>query len=86
MIENAEGIALYSGENTEKNILDRAYFALIRHVNGIFRVRVFHGMLEDFVIKYFWGAAGLVVCAIPVFFPAIGSKNSDIGLRTQGSQ
>jgi len=24
-------------------------------------------MLEDFIIKYFWGAAGLVLCAVPVF-------------------
>ncbi|CAG8652878.1 8771_t:CDS:10 [Funneliformis caledonium] len=36
LIENAEEIALYSGHEVEKAILDRNYFALIKHVNRIF--------------------------------------------------
>lgn len=30
-------------------------------------------MLEYFVIKYFWGAAGLYVCAVPVLVPRAAS-------------
>ncbi|KAF9998288.1 hypothetical protein BGZ65_006206, partial [Modicella reniformis] len=85
VIENAEEIALFSGHEVEKSILDRNYFALIKHVNRIFGMRVWHGMLEDFIIKYFWGAMGLVICSIPVFFKLPGqSGGADIGGRTEG--
>jgi ATP-binding cassette subfamily D (ALD) long-chain fatty acid import protein len=85
VIENAEEIALFGGHDVEKAILDKNYFALIKHVNRIFRMRVWHGMLEDFIIKYFWGAMGLVICSIPVFFKLPGqSGGSDIGGRTEG--
>ncbi|CAM0135483.1 unnamed protein product [Umbelopsis sp. WA50703] len=88
LIENAEEIALFRGHNIEKGILDRNYFGLIRHVNRIFRMKVPHGMLEDFIIKYFWGACGLLLCSVPVFFEipekALGGKLSDLGSRTEG--
>ncbi|CAG8553057.1 6149_t:CDS:10 [Paraglomus brasilianum] len=85
LIENAEEIALYSGHSTERYILDKSYFALIKHINRIFRLRIFHGMLEDFIIKYLWGALGLAVCAVPVFFNVPGlTKGGDLGKRTEG--
>lgn len=68
VIEAAEEIALYRGQLLEKATLDRSYFALIKHINRILRRRLYHGFLEDFVIKYFWGALGLVLCSVPVFF------------------
>ncbi|KAJ9070952.1 ATP-binding cassette long-chain fatty acid transporter pxa2 [Entomophthora muscae] len=67
IIENAEEIALYGGHTAEKTVVEQAYYTLIRHVNQTFRVRIFHGMLEDFIIKYLWGALGLTLCAVPVF-------------------
>ncbi|KAJ3210955.1 hypothetical protein HDU67_004853 [Dinochytrium kinnereticum] len=87
LIENAEEVALYSGEKVEKGHLDKNYMALIRHVNNLFKTRIWHSMMEDFIIKYFWGAMGLSLCAIPVFFEVPGSNlgtNNDVGNRTQG--
>ncbi|CAG8723497.1 21953_t:CDS:10, partial [Racocetra persica] len=84
LIENAEEIALYSGHEVEKSILDRNYFALIKHINRIFRKRIYHGMLEDFIIKYFWGAMGLVLCSVPVFFTISGNKKDNLGSRAEG--
>ncbi|KAK9727340.1 ATP-binding cassette long-chain fatty acid transporter pxa2, variant 2 [Basidiobolus ranarum] len=85
VIENAEEIALYGGHEVEKINLDRNYFSLIKHVNRIFRMRIFHGMLEDFIIKYFWGAMGLVLCAIPVFFDVGDNRGGkDFGSRAKG--
>ncbi|CAG8502868.1 1897_t:CDS:10 [Cetraspora pellucida] len=84
LIENAEEISLYSGHEVEKSILDRNYFALIKHINRIFRKRIYHGMLEDFIIKYFWGAMGLVLCSVPVFFTISDNKKDSFGSRAEG--
>lgn len=67
LIEHAEEVALYRGHEAEKGTITRRYLRLVRHVNRVFRLNVFYGMLEDFIVKYFWGAAGLAACAAPVF-------------------
>lgn len=74
LIENAEEIAFYKGHEAEKTVLDKSYFSLIKYVNRILRSKLYHGMLEDFIIKYFWGALGLALCAIPVFFKVPGAS------------
>ncbi|KAJ3276771.1 hypothetical protein HDV01_002825 [Terramyces sp. JEL0728] len=84
LIENAEEIALYGGAELEKKNLDKSYIALYKHVRKIFSARIWHSMLEDFVIKYFWGAAGYMLCAVPVFFDvATQSVAGEVGERTQ---
>jgi ATP-binding cassette, subfamily D (ALD), peroxisomal long-chain fatty acid import protein len=72
LIDYSEEIALYGGHEAEKDGLDKGYFTLIKHVNRILRRRFYHGFMEDFVIKYFWGALGLVLCSVPVFFKVPG--------------
>lgn len=72
LIDYSEEVALYSGHEAEKDTLDKGYFTLIKHVNRILRRRFYHGFMEDFVIKYFWGALGLGLCSLPVFFKIPG--------------
>ncbi|KAI1866255.1 uncharacterized protein JN550_007643 [Neoarthrinium moseri] len=72
LIDHGEEVALYSGHEAEKDTLDKGYFTLIKHVNYILRRRFYHGVMEDFVIKYFWGALGLLLCSVPVFFKLPG--------------
>ena len=74
LIDYSEEIALYHGQEAEKDNLDKGYFTLIKHVNRILRRRFYHGFMEDFVIKYFWGALGLGLCSVPVFFRVPGSS------------
>lgn len=83
LIEYAEEVALYNGHDVERAGLDRSYFTLIKHVNRILRRRLYHGFLEDFIIKYFWGALGLVLCSVPVFFRIPGVTGGGNGDRTQ---
>ena len=83
LIDNCEEIALYHGHEAEKDTLDKGYFTLIKHVNRILRRRFYHGLMEDFVIKYFWGALGLVLCSVPVFFKIPGQAMRGMGDRTE---
>jgi len=71
------------GHEVEKDTLDKGYFTLIKHVNRILRRRFYHGVMEDFVIKYFWGALGLVLCSVPVFFKVPGQTLHSMGDRTE---
>ncbi|KAJ1719713.1 ATP-binding cassette long-chain fatty acid transporter pxa2 [Coemansia erecta] len=92
LIEHAEEVALYRGHEAEKRSITRRYMRLVRHVSRVVRLNVFYGMLEDFVVKYFWGAAGLVACAVPVFAQRIpgaaqaaaaAAGAGDLGSRTR---
>jgi len=83
LIDNSEEVALYHGHEVEKDTLDKGYFTLIKHVNRILRRRFYHGVMEDFVIKYFWGALGLVLCSVPVFFKVPGQTLHSMGDRTE---
>ncbi|KAE9965410.1 hypothetical protein BLS_007669 [Venturia inaequalis] len=83
LIDYSEEVALYHGHEAEKDTLDKGYFTLIRHVNRILRRRFYHGVMEDFVIKYFWGALGLMLCSVPVFFKVPGVAGNSMGDRTE---
>ncbi|KAL8797102.1 MAG: hypothetical protein Q9195_000569 [Heterodermia aff. obscurata] len=83
LIDYSEEIALYHGHEAEKDTLDKGYFTLIKHVNRILRRRLYHGVMEDFVIKYFWGALGLMLCSVPVFFKVPGQTLRGTGDRTE---
>ncbi|KUI62107.1 ATP-binding cassette sub-family D member 2 [Cytospora mali] len=83
LIDYSEEVALYAGHEVEKDTLDKGYFTLIKHVNHILRRRFYHGFMEDFVIKYFWGALGLLLCSVPVFVKLPGSVTQNTGDRTE---
>lgn len=85
LIDNSEEIALYNGHEAEKVTLDKGYFTLIKHVNRVLRRRLYHGVMEDFVIKYFWGALGLMLCSVPVFFKIPGQTLHGMGDRTEST-
>ena len=57
-IANSMDVRFYNGAAMEKDILNRAYLRLIKHVNSIFKIRIVYGMIEDMVVKYFWSACG----------------------------
>ncbi|KAF4126328.1 ATP-binding cassette, subfamily D (ALD), peroxisomal long-chain fatty acid import protein [Geosmithia morbida] len=83
LIDHSEEVALYAGHDVERDSLDKGYFTLIKHVNYILRRRFYHGFMEDFVIKYLWGALGLILCSFPVFFKLPGHVAVNMGDRTE---
>lgn len=83
LVDYSEEIALYAGHEAEKDTLDKGYFTLIKHVNYILRRRFYHGFMEDYVVKYFWGALGLLFCSIPVFVKLPGQALASMGDRSE---
>ena len=41
-----------------------------------------HGTMEDFIVKYVWGALGLILCAVPIFIDKPGGT-ATVGSRTR---
>ncbi|KAJ4306988.1 ATP-binding cassette long-chain fatty acid transporter pxa2 [Collariella sp. IMI 366227] len=83
LIDHSEEVALYAGHEAEKNTLDRGYFTLIKHTNYLLRQRFYHAFMEDYVMKYFWGALGLMLCSVPVFVKLPGHVTMNMGDRTE---
>lgn len=65
VITHAEEIAFYGGHIVERNILQQCYDDLIKHINYIYRKKIWFTMLEQFLMRYVWGACGMVMIAIP---------------------
>lgn len=53
-----------------QSVLKQAYLSLVKHMNTIFKVRILYIMVEGFLMKYVWSAAGLVMIALPIFSSA----------------
>jgi len=83
LIAHSEEVALYAGHAAEKDTLDKGYFTLIKHINYLLRKRLYHGFMEDYVVKYIWGALGLMLCGVPVFVKLPGQVVSNMGDRTE---
>lgn len=72
LIDYSEEVVLYVGYEVEKDIFDKGYFIFIKYVNYIFCCWFYYGFMEDFVIKYFWGVFGLLLCSVFVFVKFFG--------------
>ncbi|KAF8058262.1 adrenoleukodystrophy protein [Lyophyllum atratum] len=81
--EFSEEIAFFGGEGTEKTLLEREYASVLRHENHVLRRRWWFGCVEEGIIKWLWGAYGLLLCSVPVFFKLPGA-GIDLGGRTEG--
>ncbi|GJJ09555.1 hypothetical protein Clacol_003778 [Clathrus columnatus] len=84
LVEAADEVAFFSGEKTERMLIERDYIGLVKHVNYVLKMRLWHGTVEEGIIKWLWGSFGLGLCAIPVFFKVPGVNVSDLGSRTEG--
>lgn len=65
---NNEEIAFLRGQEVELMNLDYSFYKLVLFLNREIRAKALYDLATTFVIKYTWGAAGLALCSIPIFF------------------
>ena len=51
VIVNAEEIAFYGGAKVEGGHLHRAYIALAKHLNGVYKRKLYYETIENFLLK-----------------------------------
>lgn len=86
IITNAEEIAFYGGHKVELNILQGAYHSLVKQMGVIFNKRLWYIMLEQFLMKYVWSGAGMVMVSIPLLTSTkneSGESDGGVSDRTQ---
>ncbi|ELU44570.1 adrenoleukodystrophy protein [Rhizoctonia solani AG-1 IA] len=79
LLEHSEEIAFFEGEEAEKMLVERDYFALVKHINMVLQRRLWHGVAEEGVIKWMWGCFGVSQQCMIYVMPAM----NDLGGRTE---
>ncbi len=69
LVEFAEEIAFFGGEETEKILVEREYAGLVMHENRVLFRRWWHGCVEEGIVKWLWGSFGVseIVTMYPLF-------------------
>ncbi|KAH0947211.1 hypothetical protein HN011_004876 [Eciton burchellii] len=67
LITNSEEIAFYAGNNREKLTLLTSFHKLVTHLRKFLEFRVFVGVIDNFVAKYFATVIGFYAVSIPFF-------------------
>ncbi|SCW01852.1 LAFE_0E08680g1_1 [Lachancea fermentati] len=73
---SSEEVALLKGQSTELWNLDYRFYQLAIFLHRELKSHALYDFATTFVIKYTWGAAGLALCSIPIFFK--GDQAQDI--------
>lgn len=77
VVSNNEEIAFLRGHERELDYLDLCYYQLERFLRMEYWKRAIHEIAQTFIVKYFWGAAGLVLCSAPVFINKYLGRDPD---------
>ncbi|KAL6432024.1 hypothetical protein ACFW04_007451 [Cataglyphis niger] len=67
LITNSEEVAFYGGNNREKLTLLASFHKLVTHLRKFLEFKVFMGIIDNFVAKYFATIVGFYAVSIPFF-------------------
>lgn len=70
IVNNNEEIALAKGHRREIDVIDSNYYELVKFKKFEMRRMAIYNFFMSFIVKYFWGASGLTLCAVPIFSEA----------------
>lgn len=77
IVSNNEEIAFLRGHYRELDYIDYCYYTLERFSKGEYWKKAIHEIAQTFIVKYFWGAAGLVLCSAPIFIGKYFGESDD---------
>lgn len=77
IVTNSEEIAFLRGHYRELDYIDICYYQLEKFLKMEYWKKAVHEIAQTFIVKYFWGAAGLVLCSAPVFINKYLGKEPD---------
>ncbi|KAI3404059.2 PXA2 [Candida oxycetoniae] len=77
IVTNSEEIAFLKGHFRELDYIDYCYYTLERFSKMEYWKKAIHEIAQTFIVKYFWGAAGLVLCSAPIFISKYVGENPD---------
>ena len=80
IITNSEEIAFYDGHKVEHSQLESAYKGLVRQSNKIYTNKLWYIMLEQFLMKYGWTGAGMILISIPILTSKKQSITGETGV------
>lgn len=83
IVANNEEIAFLRGHDRELDYIDLCYYQLERFLKIEYWKRAIHEIAQTFIVKYFWGAAGLVLCSAPVFINKYLGKEPDANAASE---
>ena len=76
LVEFAEEIAFFGGEDTEKMLVEREYAGLVMHENRVLIRRWWHGCVEEGIVKWLWGSFGASSIRATYGFSCLCSRDS----------
>lgn len=80
VITNAEEIAFYGGHAVEESMLRKAFNAMAEQTELIHRKKLSFVVIEQYLMKYVWNAAGFVMIAAPQL---LSTQDISVGDRTR---
>lgn len=87
---NSEEIAFLGGERVEKSLIFKAFDSMKAQLELIYFNKLWFIILEQFLIKYVWSAAGLSMISIPILLsmkdanhPVNDDSESEVSTRTE---
>ena len=69
LLNHAEEIAFYNGDNWEKTRVNRKFKELYKHIDGVIEKRFYMGIFDYVLVKYGAVMIGYAVLGFPVFGP-----------------
>nr|QNH67892.1 ATP-binding cassette transporter subfamily D member 2 [Brachionus rotundiformis] len=83
---NSEEIAFYAGEKTESNLINKNYKLLKKKQELVHNNKFWYIIVEQFLLKYVWSAAGLSMISMPLLLSEKYSPKTNLQAEDEAAE